>query len=162
MFSHFTREKNFCFRKWWGLPGGGRGAGVPPVPPPFLYGPASSPLVIYFQSHMHMFIKTLDLHVSTNNYATLSSVGRNALQSKFISYIHTFCYILHLLHKTLKFDLKFQTSSATLRDITTEEGYYVLESFCQNVDVVSWCLYMFIYVYRCLYMFIDKSICRAL
>ena len=32
------------------------------------------------------------------------------------------------------FDLKFQTSSV---DITTEEGYYVHESFCQNVDVVS-------------------------
>ena len=28
-----------------------------------------------------------------------------------------------------------------LRDVTTEEGYYVLGGFCQNVKVVSWCLY---------------------
>ena len=33
-----------------------------------------------------------------------------------------------------KFDLNFKRA---LRDITTEEGYYVLESFCQNVEVVS-------------------------
>ena len=28
-----------------------------------------------------------------------------------------------------------------LRDVTNEEGYYVFESFCQNVKVVSCCLY---------------------
>ena len=28
-----------------------------------------------------------------------------------------------------------------LPDLTTEEGYYVIESFCQNVKVVSWDLY---------------------
>ena len=32
------------------------------------------------------------------------------------------------------FDLNFKQG---LRDITTEEGHYVLESFCQNVEVVS-------------------------
>ena len=36
------------------------------------------------------------------------------------------------------FDLNFKRA---LGDITIEEGYYLLESFCQNVEVVSWYLY---------------------
>ena len=34
----------------------------------------------------------------------------------------------------LNFDLNFKLA---LHDITTEEGYYVLEYFCQNFEVVS-------------------------
>ena len=32
-----------------------------------------------------------------------------------------------------------------LRDVTAKEGYHALESFCQNVRVVFWCLYIYIY-----------------
>ena len=51
-----------------------------------------------------------------------------------------------------------------LRDVTTEEGYYVLESFCQNVKVVSGCLYniiqyTYIYIYIYIYHEQETSVC---
>ena len=58
----------------------------------------------------------------------------------------------------LNFDLNFKRA---LQDITTEEGYYVLESFFQNFKVVFWYLYIYciytniyyIYIsYICIYM----------
>ena len=33
-----------------------------------------------------------------------------------------------------------------LRDVTAKEGYHALESFCQNVRVVFWCLYIYLYI----------------
>ena len=33
-----------------------------------------------------------------------------------------------------------------LRDVTAKDGYHALESFCQNVRVVFWCLYICIYL----------------
>ena len=47
---------------------------------------------------------------------------------------NSFC--LGNINKTL-----IENFKRALRDVTTEEGYYVLGSFCQNVKVVSWCLY---------------------
>ena len=44
-------------------------------------------------------------------------------------------------------DLDFKRA---LRDIRSEKGCYVLESFCQNVEVVSYFLYIFLtYIYIC-------------
>ena len=50
---------------------------------------------------------------------------------------HITCMHLHCLHiKNINknFDLNFKRA---LQDIKTEDGYYILESFCQNVEVVS-------------------------
>ena len=47
-------------------------------------------------------------------------------------------------------DLDFKRA---LRDIRSEKGCYVLESFCQNVEVVSYFLYIFLtYIY--IYIFL--------
>ena len=45
------------------------------------------------------------------------------------------CYIF-ILSGVYQLSLDLNVKRA-LRDITTEEGYYVFESFCQNVEVAS-------------------------
>ena len=62
------------------------------------------------------------------------------------------------------FDFNFKR---VLRHIKGEEGCYVLESFCHNVEVVSWCLYIdiyviyvFVYTYIYIYIYIHIYIYR--
>ena len=55
-------------------------------------------------------------------------------------------------------DLDFKRA---LRDIRSEKGCYVLKSFCQNVEVVSYFLYIFLtYIYIYIYfLFLISYIC---
>ena len=76
----------------------------------------------------------------------------NGLRLSAPNVLYYSAFSIHFLWDSQKnFDLKFQTSSG---DIANEKGYYVLESFCQNVEVVSWCLYIYNIIYTYIYIYI--------
>ena len=52
-------EKNFCSRKWWTE---GGGAGVPPCPPPSVYGHE----IIY--SHVESFYKKSEFYLNLKKF----------------------------------------------------------------------------------------------
>ena len=61
--------------------------------------------------------------------------------------VKTSALMLLLVHNDIMVNINLVHETAAKKGIMCLKGYYVLESFCQNVKGVSWCLNRFICIY---------------
>ena len=61
--------------------------------------------------------------------------------------VKTSALMLLLVHNDVMVNINLVHETAAKKGIMYLKGYYVLESFCQNVKGVPWCLNIFICIY---------------
>ena len=95
--------------------------------------------------------------MSRNRSLLISEVGKIVLSQaanaktdgicSALKCVKTSALMLLLVHNDILGNINLVDETAAKKGIMYLKGHYVLESFCQNVKGVSWCLNIFICIY---------------